>query len=96
MQLIPKIGQGVYPGQAVLDSMGFAKSTITNTLKAQGLIILANYAFTCWSLIRQNPAEQEPIRDTCSEPHLDDHEDILVVADSDSTDTDRMVSLHLL
>lgn len=58
---MPKVGEGVYPGQQVLENMGFAKSTIGNTIKAQGLIILANYIFTCWSLIRQNPAEQEPI-----------------------------------
>ena len=62
--------------------MGFAKSSIANTFKAQGLIILANYAFTCWSLMRQNPAEQEPIRDTFIEP-VPDHEGVLVVAETD-------------
>ena len=60
--MIPKDGKGVYPGQQVLDNMGFSSSTIANTLKAQALITLANYAFTCWTLITQNPAEQEPIR----------------------------------
>jgi hypothetical protein len=50
--------RSLYPGQLVLDRMGFGSSTIANTLKAQGLIILANYIFTCLSLATQNPSQE--------------------------------------
>eukprot|EP01038_Epipyxis_sp_PR26KG_P011383 gene11383-15260_t len=55
----------IYPGERVLDTMGFGKSTIGNAIKAQFGIILFNYAFTIFSLIKQNPKYEsvQPIID---------------------------------
>ena len=48
--------KSVSAGEQVLDSMGMGQSTIKGAVKAQVAIILVNYAFTFFSLLRQRPS----------------------------------------
>jgi ABC-type multidrug transport system ATPase subunit len=72
----------VSSGQQVLEGMGYGKSTVGYALKAQAMVIAANYLFTYVSLVLQRPSSEH----VQSKEAVDEKEELVsgpaVVADA--------------